>query len=120
LKFDPNDELIVLDVNMIFLQPITIHVHNINTVGKVMDKVKVAPSQIEESVGVPRAKIFCTAYTIEGNHEKIPAIRETWGQRCDGFMIPSTVCVPVLINTINLCLKGKKESTHPYITARVS
>jgi len=79
-----------------------------DNVGKVMGKVKVAPSQIKESVGVPRAKIFCTAYTIEGNHEKIPAIRETWGQRCDGFMIPSTV-TNVSLDTVNILHLGEEE-----------
>jgi glycoprotein-N-acetylgalactosamine 3-beta-galactosyltransferase len=79
-----------------------------DNVWKVIRKVKVAPSQIEGSVGVPRAKIFCTAYTIERNHDKIPAIRETWGQRCDGFMIPSTV-TNVSLDTVNILHLGEEE-----------
>jgi hypothetical protein len=34
--------------------------------------------EIEKS-GRPRDKIFCTVFTIEQFHYKIPAIRETWG-----------------------------------------
>jgi glycoprotein-N-acetylgalactosamine 3-beta-galactosyltransferase len=26
-----------------------------------------------------RVKLFCFVYTIEKNHDRIPAIRETWG-----------------------------------------
>lgn len=29
--------------------------------------------------GKPRAKVFCVAYTTEKNHNRIPALRETWG-----------------------------------------
>jgi hypothetical protein len=29
--------------------------------------------------GNSRAKIFCVAYTTEKNHDRIPALRETWG-----------------------------------------
>jgi hypothetical protein len=37
----------------------------------------------------PRAKIMCIVYTIESNHNRIPAIRETWGKKCDGFLVAS-------------------------------
>merc|ERR1740139_1533831 len=36
-----------------------------------------------------RAKIFCLVYTIEEFHYKIPSIKETWGSKCDGFMVAS-------------------------------
>ena len=39
--------------------------------------------------GKPRAKIMCIIYTIEPFHDRIPIIRETWGQKCDGFMVAS-------------------------------
>jgi hypothetical protein len=29
--------------------------------------------------GKPRAKIFCLVYTTDLGHDRIPAIRETWG-----------------------------------------
>lgn len=77
--------------------------------GEVIRKVKVAtPLQIKEFEGVPRAKIFCTAYTVESNHNKIPAIRETWGQRCDGFMIPSTV-TNASLDTVNILHLGEED-----------
>jgi hypothetical protein len=40
--------------------------------------------------GVKRDKIFCLIYTIESGHPRIPFIRETWGPKCDGFMVGST------------------------------
>lgn len=41
-----------------------------------------------------RAKIFCLVYTTEKGHDTIPRIRETWGQKCDGFMVGSTKTDP--------------------------
>ena len=35
-------------------------------------------------------KIFCAIYTYEENDDRIIAIAETWGRRCDGFMAAST------------------------------
>jgi hypothetical protein len=76
---------------------------------KVLRKVKVSSSEEEEQSGnIPRAKIFCTAYTIESNHDKVPAIRETWGQRCDGFMIPSTV-TNTSLDTVNILHLGEEN-----------
>jgi glycoprotein-N-acetylgalactosamine 3-beta-galactosyltransferase len=36
-----------------------------------------------------RAKIFCLVYTISPNHAGLHRIRETWGPKCDGFMVGS-------------------------------
>ena len=37
-----------------------------------------------------RVKILCIIYSTDAGHDKkIPAIRETWGQKCDGFMVGS-------------------------------
>jgi len=37
------------------------------------------------------AKLFCIVYTTEHSHaHKIPPIRETWGPKCEGFMVAST------------------------------
>jgi glycoprotein-N-acetylgalactosamine 3-beta-galactosyltransferase len=37
-----------------------------------------------------RAKILCIIYSTDAGHDKkIPAIRESWGQKCDGFMVGS-------------------------------
>jgi len=40
--------------------------------------------------GAKRDKIFCLVYTIEKGHPSIPNIRQTWGSKCDGFMVGST------------------------------
>lgn len=55
-----------------------------------------------------RAKIFCTVYTIEKNHDKLNSIRETWGPKCDGFMVASTKTDKSL-NTVNLPHEGPEE-----------
>jgi len=44
----------------------------------------------ERAAEFPRAKIFCVVYTVAATHDRIPAILETWGQKCDGFMVAST------------------------------
>ncbi|KAL9179903.1 hypothetical protein ACHAXT_007873 [Thalassiosira profunda] len=55
-----------------------------------------------------RAKIFCLVYTIEKFHDRIPAIRETWGQKCDGFMVASTKTDKIL-GTVNIPHEGPEE-----------
>jgi len=36
-----------------------------------------------------RARILCGVYSSAAYYHKIPAIRETWGQKCDGFFVAS-------------------------------
>lgn len=48
-----------------------------------------AAESIARSGVKPRAKLFCLVYTIEMFHYRVPAIRETWGSKCDGFMVGS-------------------------------
>jgi glycoprotein-N-acetylgalactosamine 3-beta-galactosyltransferase len=61
-----------------------------------------------ETSGKPRAKIFCLVYTIDKFHDRIPAIRETWGQKCDGFMVGSTKTDRDL-GTVNIPHAGIEE-----------
>lgn len=58
--------------------------------------------------GKPRAKIFCLVYTIDSGHKNIPAIRETWGQKCDGFMVGSNLTDPS-IDSVNIVHEGPEE-----------
>lgn len=53
-------------------------------------------------------KIFCIVYTIENNHQKIPSILQTWGQKCDGFMVASTK-TDISINTVEILHQGPEE-----------
>ena len=55
-----------------------------------------------------RAKIFCLVYTIEKFHDRIQPIRETWGQKCDGFMVGSTKTDREL-GTVNIVHEGPEE-----------
>ena len=64
--------------------------------------------EAESKNGKPRAKIFCMVYTIEKNHDKIPAIRETWGQKCDGFIVASDKTDKKL-GTVNIPHEGPEE-----------
>ena len=66
-----------------------------------------AAESLAASGGKPRAKIFCLVYTIEENHDRIPAIRETWGQKCDGFMVGSTK-TDVELGTVNMPHEGEE------------
>jgi len=50
-----------------------------------------AKEKMSKESGKPRVKLFCIVYTIEKNHHRIPTIQETWGHKCDGFMVSSDV-----------------------------
>ena len=58
--------------------------------------------------GVKRDKIFCLIYTIEKGHPKIQFIRETWGPKCDGFMVGSTK-TDKSIGAVEIPHEGKEE-----------
>ena len=38
----------------------------------------------------PQTKLMCVVYTYEGGINETNAIWETWGERCDGFLIASS------------------------------
>lgn len=75
---------------------------------KVMQKVNVDFSARQERGNPPRPRILCTAYTIESHHDKIAALSETWGQKCDGFMAPSTK-TNVSLGTVNILHLGAED-----------
>lgn len=57
----------------------------------------------------PSSKLFCTIYTYEAQHEKVmPALRETWAKRCDGFMASSTATDKNL-STVYIPHEGPEE-----------
>jgi len=58
--------------------------------------------------GQKRDKIFCFVYTIESGHPKIPNIRETWGSKCDGFMVASNK-TDIAIGAVNIPHEGPEE-----------
>jgi len=58
--------------------------------------------------GQKRDKIFCLVYTTEKGHDRIPNIRETWGPKCDGFMVGSTK-TDVSIGAVNILHEGPEE-----------
>jgi len=55
-----------------------------------------------------RAKIFCIVYTIEENHNRLSPILQTWGPKCDGFMVASTKTDRSL-HTVNIVHQGPEE-----------
>ena len=55
-----------------------------------------------------RTKLLCIIYTTEPYHDRIPAIRETWGQKCDGFMAVSNVTDKEL-GTVNIPHEGPES-----------
>jgi len=58
--------------------------------------------------GAKRDKIFCLVYTIESGHKGIPNILETWGPKCDGFMVASNK-TEVSIGAVNIPHEGPEE-----------
>jgi hypothetical protein len=41
-------------------------------------------------------KILCVVYTYDAHHDRVAAIGDTWGWRCDGFLAASNRTVPEL------------------------
>jgi len=58
--------------------------------------------------GVNRDKIFCLVYTISSGHSRIPYIQQTWGPKCDGFMVGSNK-TDVSIGAVNIPHEGPEE-----------
>lgn len=53
-------------------------------------------------------RVLCAMYTTENSHDKLQAIVETWGWRCDGFFAASTKTVPD-IGAVDLPHRGNEE-----------
>jgi len=70
--------------------------------------VDIASHAAADKTGKPRAKIFCLVYTIDKGHDNIPGIRETWGQKCDGFMVGSNK-TDESIGAVNILHEGPEE-----------
>mmetsp|Transcript_25541 Transcript_25541/g.31459 ORF Transcript_25541/g.31459 Transcript_25541/m.31459 type:complete len:873 (-) Transcript_25541:132-2750(-) len=64
--------------------------------------------EANEQGGKRRAKLFCMVYTIEKNHDRIPPILETWGKKCDGFIVASNK-TDKKIGTVNIPHEGPEE-----------
>jgi len=61
-----------------------------------------------EGGGKPRAKIYCHIYTTQKQGPRIQSIRETWGHRCDGFHVASTI-TDRSIDSVNIPHEGREE-----------
>eukprot|EP00984_Skeletonema_dohrnii_P013544 scaffold5605_cov105-Skeletonema_dohrnii-CCMP3373.AAC.2 len=61
-----------------------------------------------EGGGKPRAKIYCHIYTTQKQRPRIQSIRETWGHRCDGFHVASTI-TDRSIDSVNIPHEGEEE-----------
>ncbi|KAG7362007.1 hypothetical protein IV203_025673 [Nitzschia inconspicua] len=63
---------------------------------------------MEESGIHKRDKLFCLVYTFDSAHPMIPYILETWGPKCDGFVVGSNKTDPSL-GTVNILHEGPEE-----------
>ena len=54
-------------------------------------------------------KVFCAIYSYEGAKDRVQAVLETWGKRCDGFMVASSFSNQS-VGTIDLLHLGKPGS----------
>ena len=71
---------------------------------KMLDEISIYNGEFH-----PSTKLMCTIYTYDKQHEKVmPALRETWAKRCDGFMASSTLTDESL-STVNIPHKGPEE-----------
>jgi glycoprotein-N-acetylgalactosamine 3-beta-galactosyltransferase len=74
------------------------------------EKVKVdfkAHAEAEKSLQ-KRDKIFCGIYSIESAHPRIQRIAETWGQKCDGFIVASNK-TDATLNTVDIPHEGPED-----------
>lgn len=58
--------------------------------------------------GRKRDKIFCLVYTTSNAHDRIPYILQTWGPKCDGFMVGSNK-TDASLGTVNIPHEGEEE-----------
>lgn len=57
--------------------------------GVLMSQISVIAKESQDQLPLPR--VLCGLFSIAENHESnIDAIRQTWGQRCDGLLVFST------------------------------
>ena len=62
-------------------------------------------------------RILCMVYTHSGAHDRIQAIVNTWGSRCDGFFAASNK-TDLSINTINLTHNGPEAYSNMWQKVR--
>jgi len=72
------------------------------------EQVSVVDVKAHDAVRRRRDKIFCLVYTIAESHDRIPYIRETWGPKCDGFMVGSTK-TDASIGAVEILHEGPQE-----------
>ena len=53
-------------------------------------------------------RLLCMIYTTEAGHAKIQRIRETWGYKCNGFLVASNVTRPAL-PTVHILHRGVED-----------
>ncbi len=63
----------------------------------------------EEAQGgeVEKPKVLCLLYTYEKNHDRVEAVANTWGWKCDGFLAASTLTNET-IGTVDLPHVGEE------------
>ena len=71
---------------------------------RLLDSISVFDGDFDDS-----SKVLCTIYTYEKAHaKKLPALRETWAKRCDGFVAASTA-TDGKYGTVNILHEGPEE-----------
>jgi glycoprotein-N-acetylgalactosamine 3-beta-galactosyltransferase len=84
------------------------------------DRIRVSDSTTAAAAaaGVGNVKVFCAVYTHPANNNQTEAIRQTWGQRCDGFLAASTETVHEAA-TVNIPHHGPHQGLYKGIWQRV-
>jgi glycoprotein-N-acetylgalactosamine 3-beta-galactosyltransferase len=58
--------------------------------------------------GKKRDQIFCFVYTTSNTHDRIPYILQTWGPKCDGFMVGSNK-TDASVHSVDIPHEGPEE-----------
>ena len=54
---------------------------------EVMQKIQIGAEETDN----PKPKLLCAIYTYHKNHNRIEAVADSWGWKCDGFLAASTL-----------------------------
>jgi hypothetical protein len=65
----------------------------------------------------PASTILCMVYSYSGRHDVVRAVAETYGQRCDGFMVASNLTEPE-IGAVNLGHQGPEDYSNMWQKVR--
>lgn len=82
---------------------------------KGLSKIRIASD--DAPLTATRKRVLCMVYTHSSRHERLRAVAETWGPRCDGFMAASDQ-TDETIGAVNLLHEGPEHYRNMWLKVR--